>query len=165
MPDFVEYQSRYVTRLIHDHASDLHYPHRMAVGTEQLQHFGHLIKEARERLGWGQEDLAEAADVSRPTINRYEQAKTGSPDPETARKIFRALRLDPRRIPVILGYVTEDEMGLPPEPARVFSASVEEVIAILEDPTVDPGVKAEWVEYLRHRRNQLVHRRGNRATG
>lgn len=151
MPEAVQHQLGYVTTPICDHGPDLHYPQPMAVGEQQLLQFAQLIRQTRENLGWSQPDLAARADVSRPTIQRYEQGKIGSPDPETARRIFLALRLDPRRIPVILGFVTEEEMGLPPEPARVFSDSVEEAIAILSDPAVDPREKAEWVEFLRYR--------------
>jgi transcriptional regulator with XRE-family HTH domain len=144
-------QPGYVPAPIRARVSDLHYPQLMPVEDEPLRTFANLIREAREALGWSQDELADAAGVSRPTINRYEQAKTKTPEPETVRSIFLALRLDPRRIPVILGYVTAEEMGLPPEPARTFAPSVEEVIAILEDPTVDSREKAEWVEFLRYR--------------
>jgi hypothetical protein len=37
-----------------------------------------------------------------------------SPEPATARAIFRALKLDPHMIPVLLGYVTAEEMELQP---------------------------------------------------
>lgn len=148
-------QDRYVTTPIHDRASDLHYPELMPDAVEEdddrVRQFGGLIRDTREYRGWSQDELAERAGVSRPTINRYEQAKTKTPDPETARAIFHALKLDPRRIPVLLGYVTEEEMGLPREGPRTFHATTEEVIAILEDPKVDPKAKREWLEYLRWR--------------
>lgn len=118
---------------------------------EPSSRFADLIRTTREHRGWTQDDLADRAGVSRPTINRYEQGKTRTPDPDTARRIFAALQLDPRRIPVVLGYVTEDEMGLPPEPARIFAPTTEDAIAVLEDPKVDSRTKAEWVRYLRIR--------------
>jgi transcriptional regulator with XRE-family HTH domain len=140
-------QTGYVT----DTVTDVLYPAQMAVAADALRRFADLIRGTRESLGWTQDELAEASGVSRPTINRYETGKTGTPDPDTVRKIFLAMRLDPRRIPVILGYVTAEEMGLPADEPRVFDASVEEVIRILQDPNVDRATKAEWVEYLRFR--------------
>lgn len=154
------HQTGYVTPVIRDHVSDLHYPAYMPA-EEPLQRFATLIRETREKLGWTQDDLADKSGVSRPTIQRYEQGKTRTPEPETVRSLFLAMRLDPKRIPVILGYVTAEEMGLPPEAPRRFDPSVEEVIAILENPSVDPAQKAEWVEYLRYR-TRAVEQANNR---
>lgn len=163
-------QPGYVTDPIRHRASDLHYPWPMTPqsgldGGEPLVRFAELIRSTREHRGWSQDDLADRAGVSRPTINRYEQGKTRTPDPETARSIFRALQLDPRRIPVVLGYVTEEEMGLPPEPPRMFTATTEDAIAILEDPTIDPRSKAEWVEFLRFRAAQADKPQDRRRAG
>lgn len=131
------YQHRYELPVVSDHGPDLHYPHYMP-GEEPVQRFADVIRDAREDMGWSQDDLAEKASVSRPTINRYETGKTRTPDPETARRIFIAMRMDPRRIPVLLGYVTAEEMGLPPDGPRRFNTTIEEVIDILEDPAVGP---------------------------
>jgi transcriptional regulator with XRE-family HTH domain len=133
---------------------------------DPLRRFAALIRSTREYRGWSQDDLAERAGVSRPTINRYEQAKTKAPQPEQARAIFIALRLDPRRIPVLLGYVTEEEMGLPPDTAREFHATTEDAIAILEDPKVDSRRKAQWLDYLRFLAGQEAHdEEGRRRAG
>jgi len=151
-------QFGYVTHPIRDPVSDLHYRGSMSDTAqpedEPLRRFADLIRATRESRGWSQDDLAERAGVSRPTINRYEQGKTRTPDPATARAIFSALRLDLRRIPVVLGYITDEEMGLPAEGTRMFHATTEEAIAILEDPKVDPRRKAEWLEFLRFRAEQ-----------
>lgn len=154
-------QGGYVTTLIPDHVSDLHYSADMPAEEERLQRFGELIRTTRETMGWTQDDLAEAAGVSRPTINRYEQGKTHVPEPPTARSIFRALKLDPRRIPVVLGYVSAEELGLPADGPRSFDNLTETAIQILEDPTVSAEEKEEWIEYLRFRmqRNREKRRR------
>jgi transcriptional regulator with XRE-family HTH domain len=110
--------------------------------------FGEVIREARRAKRLSQQELADAAGVSEPTIQRWENGRTGTPDPENARRAFLALGLDPRLIPVLLGYVTAEEMGLPPEAPRVFTPTVEEAIAILEDKTVPAEAKDEWVEFL-----------------
>jgi transcriptional regulator with XRE-family HTH domain len=112
------------------------------------QRFARVIRAARERRGWNQDELSDASQVSRPTIQRWESAKTATPDPENARRVFLALELDPRIIPVLLGYVTPEEMGLAPQ---VLDPTLEEVIAILDDPRVPAAAKAEWVEFLRFR--------------
>lgn len=65
--------------------------------------------------------------------------------------MFRALGIDLREAAVALGYLTRDEVGLGPEPPRVFDATVEEVIEILQDPNVSDTEKFEWVQYLRYR--------------
>lgn len=166
MGEAMPYQTGCVTTLIPGGVSDLHYSHEMPLGEEPLRRFADLIRETRESLGWSQPDLADAAGVSRPTVQRYEQGKIATPDPDTVRKIFLAMQLDPRRIPVILGYVTAEEMGIPPEPPRVFAASTEEVIAILQDPAVDPREKAEWVEFLRYRAQRAQNApKGRRTAG
>ncbi|MCW6003954.1 helix-turn-helix domain-containing protein [Micromonospora sp. CPCC 205371] len=127
----------------------------MSSGTgDRAQEFGRLIRTAREGLTWSQDDLAEKAGVGRATVQRYERGdlgKTGFPDPDATRKIFKALDLDPREVAVVFGFVSREEIGLPPEPRRVFAPSIEEVISILEDPKVSDEVKREWISYLRFR--------------
>lgn len=158
-------QDRYVTTLIQDHADELHYREPVPSDETALRRLADTIRDGRERMSWTQDDLAAASGVSRPTIQRYEQAKTQTPEADKIRALFLALKLDPRRIPVILGYVTAGEMGLPAEPARVFDRSIEDVIEILQDPTVDPTQKAEWVEYLRYRARQRVDDDAGRNNG
>lgn len=75
-----------------------------------------LIKEGRARLGMTQEDLEVASGVSRQTISRYESGKAANPRAEEARAVARVLQIDPRELPVALGYVTREEIGLPPAP-------------------------------------------------
>lgn len=128
--------------------------------------FAQMIRDGRKARGWTQEDLIEASGVSPATVARYEGYKPGSrphPEPENVRKIFNALGVDPREAAVVLGYLTRDEIGLGPTPPRVFDASVEEVISILQDPDVSDTEKVEWVEYLRFRTGRPAGRR--RRTG
>lgn len=148
------------SNLIHDHGSDLHYPQDVPADRNALGDLADLIRTARIGRGWTQDQLADAAEISRPTVQRYEQAKTTAPQPAQLRAIFRALGLDPRRIPVILGYVTADEMGLPPEPPRpALPADVEALAALLEDPDIPPAAKADLVEQLRLSVRQTRNRR------
>lgn len=112
-------------------------------GARQL---AEIVRDARTRHGWTQKQLAEASGVSIPTVQRCEAAAGISA--ARARKLFLALGIDPRHLPVLLGYVTAEEMGMPARPERVFSAETEKAIAILEDPRHQPEVVAEWVRML-----------------
>lgn len=115
-----------------------------------LERLGRLIREAREDRGWTQTDLAEHSGVSRPTIQRYENAKT-APEFDKVRAIVLALDVDPREIPVALGLVTREEMGLPPErvQARRFDATTEEILSLLEDDRVSAAERQAYRELLR----------------
>ena len=118
------------------------------------QRFAAAIRAARVRLGMTQDDLAEEADIGRATLLRWEGGDVSRPEPEKVRRLFRILQLDPREAPVLLGFLTREEMGLPPEPPRVFDVTTEEVIQILQDPNIPDEQKREWVEFLRYRTNR-----------
>jgi transcriptional regulator with XRE-family HTH domain len=153
--DLARHVSPAIRRNAPDLAYPLHMPHQTqsdSDSTDPRKEFGAVIKSAREVKGWTQEQLADASGVSRPTIQRWEQGKN-IPEPETARAAFMALELDPRRIPVLLGYVTAAEMGLGEELPRARNAdpTVEEALRILEDPNVPAAKKAEWLAFLRFR--------------
>jgi transcriptional regulator with XRE-family HTH domain len=150
----------YVTDLIPDHVSDLRYPPEMPAEDEPLRRFGEAVRNARDAIDWSQDDLAEAAGVTRLTVSRYERGEVKAPDAAAAIRIFRALRLDPRLVPVLLGYSTEQEMGLASQPARQFDDLTETAIRMLEDPSVPADEKAEWLEYIRFRLQRLrrLHR-------
>lgn len=141
--------------LMHDAYRDQPYRVPMSSGTgDRALEFGRLIRGTRERLGWSQDELAEKANVGRASVQRYERGdlgKTGFPDPDVTRKIFKSLDLDPREVAVVFGFVSREEIGLPPEPKRVLPPSIEEVISILQDPKVSDAEKQEWISYLKFR--------------
>ncbi|MFC0504282.1 helix-turn-helix transcriptional regulator [Micromonospora costi] len=121
-------------------------------GTENpLVRLGRLIREARADLGWTQDELADASGVSRPTIQRYENAKVPAPEFDKVRAIVQALKVDAREVPVALGIVTRDEMGLPPERVRTrrFDATTEDILVMLEDPRYTDAEKLALRELLR----------------
>lgn len=113
--------------------------------------FGALIRAARERMGWTQDELIAASQVSRSTILRWENGHTANPGRAQVRAVLAVLGVDPREAPVALGYVTREEVGLSPEEPRWFSRLTEEAIAILEEGDVPDVVKSEWVAFLRWR--------------
>ncbi|MFY1595414.1 helix-turn-helix domain-containing protein [Micromonospora sp. WMMD737] len=116
-----------------------------------LVRLGRLIRDAREDLELTQTELANRSGVSRPTIQRYENAKSPAPEFDKVRAIIIALDVDTREIPVALGIVTREEMGLPPERARPrrFDATTEEILAMLEDPRYSQAEKVALRELLR----------------
>jgi transcriptional regulator with XRE-family HTH domain len=140
-------------------------PDTTDIGEDPKLRFAQVVREAREQRGWTQDQLAEAAGVARPTIQRWETGKTGTPEPDNARRVFLALGLDPRLIPVILGYATPDEMGLPARMPRVFTPTIERAIAILEDPKVPAAAKEEWVAFLAFRAAQEAERNAPKQAG
>jgi transcriptional regulator with XRE-family HTH domain len=124
--------------------------------------FAELIKAARLRALMSQEDLADAAGVGRYTINRWESGKTPHPQAEAVRKVLAALPdLDPREVPIALGYVTREEMGIPP---RVVDPMYADVIDMLADPNVPARDKEEWAEYLRWQHNRSQPGRPQKGT-
>ena len=140
---------------------DQHYRDHMSPSQTGPQGLAEVVLRARKELGWTQDVLAQKAKVSVETIKRYERGKIQWPEPEKVRSIFRALGLDPREIPVILGLVTRAELDLPPviEPAvRRFSAETERIIAALEDPAFSAAEKAALYQLL-------IVRIGPRAAG
>lgn len=155
MTDGQRHHGRYVATLIRDTALDQHYRAGMPVEESNIERLAQIIKAAREDLDWSQDGLAKESGVSRPTIQRYENAKSRNPDPEHLLQIFKALKLDRREIPVILGIVTREEMGMPPEPVRILSRATQQIIDLLEDPAVSNAEKLAIVELLRARRGAL----------
>lgn len=131
---------------------DQHYRDLVPIDQSGTRRLAEVIKQTRGELDWTQKDLSEKSGVSIETIKRYENAKIRSPEAEPVRKIFKALGLDAREIPVILGLVTREEMGLPPEPVRILSRATQQIIDLLEDPAVSHEERLAIAELLRARR-------------
>lgn len=152
----VGHHTGYVTNLIHDWGPDQHYRDGMPTEEPGVARLAQLIRDARETLGWTQDDLAREAGVSRPTVQRYENGKSRYPEPDQLRRIFLALRLDPRELPVLLGLVTREEIDQPaPQSVRRFSSTTERIIALLEDPAVSEGERHALAELLEARGHAL----------
>jgi transcriptional regulator with XRE-family HTH domain len=122
--------------------------------------FGALIRESRQRKGWTQDRLVEESGVSRATITRWEAGDARRPDPEQVRAVCAALGVDPRLAAVALGYLSQEDIA-PSGPRSRLDPTIEEVIAILQDPNVADEQKADWIDYLRFLRD----RRNRRAAG
>jgi transcriptional regulator with XRE-family HTH domain len=115
--------------------------------------FANLIRQARLKKGWTQEELGEQSQVGRQTIIRYESGRAVNPDPEQVRAVCLALGVDPREAPIALGFFSRAEMGLPPRRTSE-DKSIDEVIDILQNPEVPDAEKMAWIQYLRYLRDQ-----------
>jgi transcriptional regulator with XRE-family HTH domain len=126
--------------------------------------FADVIKAARLRARMTQNEVAAEANVGRYTVIRWEKGETQFPEPELIRRVAAVIGLDVREVVVALGYVTRDELGLPPEPARVVDPEYADVIDMLADPNVPARDKAEWAEYLRWQHNRSQPGRPQKGT-
>lgn len=99
------------------------------------KHLATLIRDARVAMGWRQDELADAAGVARQTIIQYESGRAANPEGPRVRAVLRALDLDPREATVILGFVTREELGLPPK-ERPLDKTVAEVQQMLDDQKI-----------------------------
>lgn len=147
--ELTAHHHRYVAGLLHDYGSDQHYRDDMTIEDTGARRLAQLIKAAREDLEWTQDDLAREARVSRPTVQRYETGKSRNPEHEHLRRIFLALKLDPRELPIALGLVTRDELATPP--ARTVSSTTERVIDLLEDSAFSEEEKQALIHLLEAR--------------
>lgn len=127
--------------LMHDIAPDQRYrPPVTADSADSAQRFGQLLKSAREQLGWSQEELAEKARVGRATVQRYELGKTATPDPVSVRAILKTLGIHPGQGPIALGFVTPDELELPPTPPPLDPV-LARAKKLLDDPAIPDRAK------------------------
>lgn len=138
---------------------------RMTSPEQRGHDFAQLLRAGRKAKGWTQEDVIEEAGLSRSTYLRWEAGRVERPDPEQVRAVCRVLTIDPREAAVALGYLTREEIGLGPEPPRMFDATVEEVVRILQDPAVSEIEKREWVQYLKFRTGRPTESGRRRRAG
>lgn len=64
----------------------------MTATSTPIERFGTLVKAQRQRKGWSQQQLAEAADISRPTVARIEAGSAVST--ATLAKVAEALGIE-----------------------------------------------------------------------
>ncbi len=110
------------------------------------QDFATLIRNARQERDWSQEDLENESGVSRSTLSRWERGLSDKPEPAHVRAVCAALGIDPRRAAVALGFLTAEEVAGPP---ALLDPEIEEVLAILQDPTTPLAEKRSWIAYLK----------------
>lgn len=71
--------------------------------------FAALVRQARTRRGWSQQQLADHAGVSRTTVIRFESGTTERPDPCTFQAFRAALGFDQYDGLRALGYLITEE--------------------------------------------------------
>jgi transcriptional regulator with XRE-family HTH domain len=139
----------YVKGALHDRAGEDTYSHAMAKAQDSPgQRLATSLRAARAELGWSQERLADEADVSRQTVIRYESGAASNPEAANLRKICAAAGIDIRELLVDLGYLTRDEVQLPPkEPA--LPAFVRNILAVLKMDRLDDRQKANFERHIK----------------
>lgn len=128
---------------------------------ERGERFGRLIRSARINADLSQDELAQRTGFSRSQLIRWESGRAERPDPPTVRAVCRFLGIDPREGVIALGYLTREEAYGEPK----LSPQVEEVVRLLEDPTVPEEEKTAWVRYLRYLRDKAIHELAGVQTG
>ncbi|MDB5349025.1 MAG: anaerobic benzoate catabolism transcriptional regulator [Planctomycetota bacterium] len=89
------------------------------------------IRQLRFTKGWGPEDLAERASISRTALYQIEAGKTGVPRASTLRRLARALGVDPEDL---LQGTGDEEMG---------SGSKHMAVLATDEPQGENGATAE----------------------
>lgn len=106
-----------------------------------------LLRERRVHMQMTQEEVADRAGISRQTYNKYERGMTASPKPRELRAVCVALQLDPREVPIALGFVTREEIDMPPkEPA--LPRSLRRILQILVADQVPESAKKRLLKII-----------------
>lgn len=100
-----------------------------------------LIKTARLEREWTQDYLADLASVSRQTVMRYESGSAEAPRPNELRAVCAALEIDFRDMVIALGYITREEIGMPPRPSAV-PLLLRDIARVLNAPEIAEADKA-----------------------
>ncbi len=133
-----------MSSLTHDSEGALSYGCRVRdVGKVQGVSFGTWIRSARLAKGWTQEQFMAEADLSKSTVNRWENNK-GIGSVDTLRRGVLALGLDPREASVRIGLVAPDEWDRPAK-GPAMPEPIENVVGLLADERVPPGDRKELV--------------------
>lgn len=106
-----------------------------------------LLRQRRDQMQLTQEEVADRAGISRQTYNKYERGGTLNPKPRELRAVCMVLKMDPREIPVALGFVTREEMNLPPqEPA--LPRSLRRILQLLKAEQVPESAKKRLLKII-----------------
>lgn len=121
--------------------------HDPTEGVQESRELATLLRDRRLFMRLTQEEVADRAGISRQTYNKYESGRTPNPKPRELRAVCRALALDPREIVVALGFVTRDELALPPREHPLDGVLVEPA-SLLADEKIPEPAKSRLREYL-----------------
>jgi transcriptional regulator with XRE-family HTH domain len=114
----------------------------------QSANFATLLRETRRLRGMTQDELIDRSGISRSTVLRWEKETPGSINVEQVRQLCATLDLDPREAVIALGFVTREEMGLPPRPLGLPPA-LQHAMSLLGDRNIPEGAKTKLLEHLR----------------
>lgn len=74
-----------------------------------MEHWGERVRRLRRRKGWTQEELAERAEIDRRYVGRLETGEVDDPEPDTVKKLAKALEVPASYFSELLGWVPSDE--------------------------------------------------------
>jgi transcriptional regulator with XRE-family HTH domain len=144
----------------HDETLDGAYSYAMADEEQGPgQRLRTLLRDRRQLLELSQDDVADLAGVSRQTVIRLESGKATNPEAKTLRAVCTALGLEVREALIELGYVTRDELGLPPAPPPIDPVLVA-VSRDLADSSVDEMDRSHLRDLTRQAHDYWRSRRG-----
>lgn len=148
------YRRRYVSWLTHDVTSENPYGCRMRDETDDPGSeggtFATWVRSARLAAGLTQDQILAQAEVmverddgpelSKSTLNRWEGGKTVTARPDNIRLFCAITGADPREAVIALGYVTRDELGMPPAPP-VTDPVLADAAKLFANDDVSPAAK------------------------
>lgn len=102
------------------------------------------IRHLRYAKGWGPDDLANRANISRTALYQIESGKTGLPRAATLRRIARALGVSPENLLSEQGELPSVE-DTPAEAPVSFARPVLNVPVMGEMPEVAPAAPNGWL--------------------
>lgn len=76
---------------------------------ERAQAFADMLRDARKRRGYTQEEVAALADGKTRTLIRWEKGETANPDAGQLRQVAIVLGLDESEVHRVLGWRSDDE--------------------------------------------------------
>jgi transcriptional regulator with XRE-family HTH domain len=106
-----------------------------------------LLRQRRLQMQITQEDVADRAGISRQTYNKYERGGTLNPKPRELRAVCLVLKLDPREVPVALGFVTREEIDLPPQ-QPALPRSIRRILQLLDAEQVPATAKKRLLKII-----------------
>lgn len=95
--------------------------------------FASLIRDARQRHGWSQDELAEESSVGRRTISRWENGDATTPEAQQVMAVADALGIAREEVFQALGWLTPDEPVGRPDATGPTQAELEEARQLLEE--------------------------------